>query len=182
YDPNAHRNNCDAYAELEGSLIPTLLSNVSALFEHYTDFGNKLTGKLAMRLQPTQRLTLRSAISTGFRAPSLNQSYYSSVVTNFKADPVTGNPVPFEIGIFPVNSREARALGARPLRPESSRNFSAGFAVTPVDNLTFTSDVYYIAIDDRITITGFLGDGTDSVSRILANIGSPATTAQYFTN
>ena len=181
---NADRSNVGVYAELEGDLVPKLLANVAARFEHYSDFGNKLTGKLAMRLQPTQRLTLRSAISTGFRAPSLNQSYYSSVVTNFQADPTTGNPVAFDIGIFPVNSREARALGAQPLKPESSINFSAGFATTPVDNLTFTSDFYYIAIDDRITITGFLGDGTgtDSIGHILTNIGSRATTAQFFTN
>jgi iron complex outermembrane receptor protein len=179
---DSHRNNIGAYVDLEGDLVPRLLADVAARYEHYSDFGSKLTGKLAMRFQPTQRLTLRSAVSTGFRAPSLNQSFYSSVVTNFEADPTTGNPVPFEIGIFPVNSREARALGARPLKPESSRNFSAGFAVTPADNLTFTSDFYYIAIDDRITITGFLGDGTDSVSAILRNIGSRATTAQFFTN
>jgi len=181
-EADAHRNNVGAYVELEGDLVPKLLANVAARFEHYTDFGNKLTGKLAMRFQPTQRLTLRSALSTGFRAPSLNQSYFSSVVTNFEADPTTGNPVPFEIGIFPVNSVEARALGARPLKPENSRNFSAGFAATPIDNLTFTSDFYYIAIDNRIAITGFLGDGTDSVSAILRNVGSRATTAQFFTN
>jgi iron complex outermembrane receptor protein len=179
-EADAHRNNVGAYAELEGDLVPKLLANVAARFEHYSDFGNKLTGKLAMRLQPTQRLTLRSAISTGFRAPSLNQSYYSSVVTNFKPDSVTGNPIPFEIGIFPVNSAEARALGAKPLKPESSRNFSAGLALTPVDNLTFTSDFYYIALDDRITITGFLD--TDSVASILRSIGSRAEAAQYFTN
>ena len=179
---DSHRNNVGAYVDLEGDLVPRLLADVAARYEHYSDFGSKITGKLAMRFQPTQRLTLRSAVSTGFRAPSLNQSFYSSVVTNFEADPNTGNPVPFEIGIFPVNSREARALGARPLKPESSRNFSAGFAVTPAENLTFTSDFYYIAIDDRITITGFLGDGTDSVSAILRNIGSRATTAQFFTN
>ena len=181
-EADAHRNNVGAYVELEGDLVPKLLANVATRFEHYSDFGNKLTGKLALRFQPTQRLTLRSAVSTGFRAPSLNQSYFSSVVTNFQADPTTGNPVPFEIGIFPVNSVEARALGARPLRPESSKNFSAGFATTPVENLTFTSDFYYIAIDNRIAITGFLGDGTDSVSAILRNVGSRATTAQFFTN
>ena len=183
-ETNSDRNNVGAYVELEGDLVPRLLANVAARFEHYSDFGNKLTGKLAMRLQPTPRLTLRSAISTGFRAPSLNQSFYSSVVTNFQADATTGNPVAYDIGIFPVNSREARALGAQPLKPESSINFSAGFATTPVDNLTFTSDFYYIAIDDRITITGFLGDGTgtDSVGHILANIGSRALTAQFFTN
>ena len=181
-EADAHRNNVGAYVELEGDLVPKLLANVATRFEHYSDFGNKLTGKVALRFQPTQRLTLRSAVSTGFRAPSLNQSYFSSVVTNFEADPVTGNPVPFEIGIFPVNSVEARALGARPLRPESSKNFSAGFAASPVENLTFTSDFYYIAIDKRIAITGFLGNGTDSVSAILRNVGSRATTAQFFTN
>jgi iron complex outermembrane receptor protein len=179
-EADADRNNVGAYVELESDLMPKLLANVAARFEHYSDFGNKLTGKLAMRFQPTQRLTLRSAISTGFRAPSLNQSHYSSVVTNFKADPITGNPVPFDIGIFPVNSVEARALGARPLKPESSVNFSAGFAATPVDNLTFTSDFYYIRLDDRVTITGFLD--TDSVATILRNIGSRAEAAQYFTN
>jgi len=181
-EADAHRNNVGAYVELEGDLVPKLLANVATRFEHYSDFGNKLTGKVALRFQPTQRLTLRSAVSTGFRAPSLNQSYFSSVVTNFAADPTTGNPVPFEIGIFPVNSVEARALGAQPLRPESSKNFSAGFAATPVGNLTFTSDFYYIAIDNRIAITGFLGNGTDSVSAILRNVGSRATTAQFFTN
>jgi iron complex outermembrane receptor protein len=180
---DAHRNNVGAYIELEGDLVPKLLANVATRFEHYTDFGNKLTGKLALRFQPTQRLTLRSAVSTGFRAPSLNQSFFSSVVTNFQDDG-TGNPAPFEIGIFPVNSVEARALGARPLRPETSKNFSAGFAATPVENLTFTSDFYYIAIDHRIAITGFLGDGsgTDSVAGLLRGVGSSATTAQYFTN
>ena len=179
-EADAHRNNVGAYIELEGDLVPKLLANVAARFEHYSDFGNKLTGKLAMRLQPTQTLTLRSAISTGFRAPSLNQSYYSSVVTNFKADPTTGNPVPFDIGIFPVNSREARALGARPLKPESSINFSAGFAATPIENLTFTSDFYYIRLDDRITITGFLD--TPAIATILQNVGSRAEAGQYFTN
>jgi len=179
-EADADRNNVGVYVELEGDLVPKLLANVAARFERYSDFGNKLTGKLAMRLQPTRRLTLRSAISTGFRAPSLNQSYYSSAVTNFKADPVTGNPVAFDIGIFPVNSIEARALGARPLKPESSINFSAGFAATPVDNLTFTSDFYWIRLNDRITITGFLD--TDSVATILRNIGSRAEAAQYFTN
>ena len=176
---DAHRNNVGAYVELEGDLVPKLLANVAARFEHYSDFGNKLTGKLALRFQPTQRLTLRSAVSTGFRAPSLNQSYYSSVVTNFKPD-AAGNPVAFDIGIFPVNSIEARALGARPLKPESSVNFSAGFAVTPMDNLTFTSDFYYIRLDDRITITGFLD--TPAVAAILQSVGSRAEAAQYFTN
>jgi iron complex outermembrane receptor protein len=177
---DADRSNVGVYVDLEADLVPRLLANVAARFENYSDFGSKLTGKLAMRFQPSLRVTLRSAVSTGFRAPSLNQSFYSSVVTNFKADEVTGEPVPFEIGIFPVNSREARALGARQLEAESSRNFSAGAAISPTDNLTLTADFFLVHVDDRIVLTGFLD--SDSVAAILRGIGSRAEAAQYFTN
>jgi iron complex outermembrane receptor protein len=179
-ETNSDRTNVAAYAEVEGDLVTHLLANIAARYENYSDFGNKVTGKVAMRFQPTAQLTLRGAAGTGFRAPSLNQSFYSSVVTNFKADPVTGNPIPFEIGIFPVNSREAKALGSKPLKAESSQNYSAGLAVTPVQNLTLTADFYFIRIDGRIVLTGFLD--TDSVASILRKAGSRAEAAQYFTN
>lgn len=177
---DADRSNIGAYFDLEGDLVPRLLANVAARFENYSDFGSKITGKLAMRFQPSPKVTLRSAVSTGFRAPSLNQSFYSSVVTNFKPDEITGEPIPFEIGIFPVNSREARALGARDLEAESSRNFSAGAALSPTENLTFTADFFLVNVDDRIVLTGFLD--TDSVAAILRGTGSRAEAAQYFTN
>jgi iron complex outermembrane receptor protein len=174
------RRNVGAYIDVEGDIVPRLLGNVAARFEHYSDFGSKLTGKLAIRFQPTSQITLRSAVSTGFRAPSLNQTFYSSTVTNFKADEDTGEPVAFEIGIFPVNSREARALGADSLKAESSRNFSAGAAISPTDNLSFTADFYLIHVDDRIVLTGFLDDTV--VARILSGVGSRASAGQYFTN
>ena len=179
-ETDADRDNVGLYVDVEGDVIPHVLVNAATRYEHYSDFGNKLTGKLALRYQPTPRVTLRGTASTGFRAPSLNQSHYSSVVTNFKADEVTGDPIPFDIGIFPVGSPEARALGARPLKAESSRNLSAGIAVTPVPNLTVTGDFYYIGLDDRVVLTGFLD--TDSVASILRTIGSRAEAAQYFTN
>jgi iron complex outermembrane recepter protein len=174
------RGNLAAYIDVEGDVAPRLLANVAARFERYSDFGNNLSGKLAVRFQPSSALTLRSAVSTGFRAPSLNQTYYSSVVTNFKADPVTGNPVAFELGIFPVESPEAQALGSRPLEAETSRNFSIGVAATPAQQFTVTADYYYIAVDDRIVLTGFLD--TPEVVAILQGIGSRAEAAQYFTN
>lgn len=177
---NETRNNIGAYVDVEGNLRPKVLANVAARFERYSDFGNKLTGKLALRAQPSDKLTMRAAVSTGFRAPSLNQTFYSSIVTNFKADPVTGNPVPFELGIFPVASVEARALGAKPLEAESSINLSLGVAATPVEGFTLTADAYHIAVDDRIVLTGFLDE--PGVVAILQGINSRAEAAQYFTN
>ena len=176
----AYRSNIGAYVDVEGDVMPNLLANIAARYEHYSDFGSKVTGKLAGRLQPSPMVTFRAAVQTGFRAPSLNQSWYSSVVTNFKPDETTGEPVPFEIGIFPVSSPEAKALGAKTLKAESSNNVSAGFAVTPVENFTVTADAYFIAVNDRIVLTGFLD--TPEVATILRNIGSRAEAAQYFTN
>jgi iron complex outermembrane receptor protein len=179
-EANADRNNVATYLELESTVAPKLLANVAGRFEHYSDFGSKLTGKLALRFQPSSQWTLRGAVSTGFRAPSLNQTYYSQVATNFQADPVTGKAVPFDVGIFPVGAPEARALGARPLQPETSVNLSAGLAFSPISALTFTADYFWIRLDDRIMLTTSFG--TDSVQRILERIGSRAQAAQYMTN
>jgi iron complex outermembrane recepter protein len=135
---------------------------------------------LAMRFQPVSQLVLRAAFSTGFRAPSLAQSFYGSRITNFRLDPVTGKQAPFEVGIFSVESEVAQALGAKPLKPETSLNYSAGFAWSPTDQFNFTFDGYLIDLNDRILLSGFIGG--DSVEKILAARNLPLTSAQYFTN
>jgi iron complex outermembrane receptor protein len=173
------RSNLAAYLDLEGDVAPKVLANVAGRFEHYSDFGSRVTGKLAVRWQPTARWTLRGAVSTGFRAPALSQSWFSSTVTNFRPGP-DGRPEPFDIGIFPVASAPARVLGARPLRPETSLNGSAGFAFSPIQGLDFTADYYSIDLKDRIVLTTSLG--TDSVAAILHNSGLAVDAAQYFTN
>ena len=178
-EADEHRDNVAAYLELESTVAPKLLANVAGRFEHYSDFGSKLTGKLALRFQPTTKWTLRGALSTGFRAPSLNQSFYSQIATNFAADS-TGAAVPFDVGIFPVRSPEAVALGSRPLEPETSVNVSTGFAFSPIPEFTLTADYYWIKLDDRIMLTTSFG--TDSVKAILQSIGSRAEAAQYMTN
>jgi iron complex outermembrane receptor protein len=173
------RSNVAAYLDLEADIAPRVLANAAARWEHYSDFGSRLTGKLAMRVQPSSRLTLRGAVSTGFRAPSLSQSWFSSTVTNFAPDD-EGDPQPFDIGIFPVSSQAARLLGAEPLRPETSVNASAGLALTPFAGLNFTADYYWIDLDHRILLTTSLG--TDSVTAILRDAGLTVDAAQYFTN
>jgi iron complex outermembrane receptor protein len=174
------RGNTGAYVDLETDLTKQLLVNAAARFEDYSDFGSKLSTKLALRFQPATQLVLRGAFSTGFRAPSLAQSYYGSRITNFRLDPATGKQAPFEVGIFSVSSDVAVALGAKPLKPETSINYSAGFAWSPTDQFNLTVDGYLIDLNDRILLTGFIGG--DSVEKILASRNLPITSAQYFTN
>ena len=174
------RGNTGAYLDLETDLTKELLVNAAARFENYSDFGSKLSSKLAMRFQPSKQVVFRAAVSTGFRAPSLAQSYYGSRITSFKLDPATGKQKPFEVGIFPVNDPAALALGAKPLKAESSVNFSGGMAWSPTDDFNVTFDGYLINLNDRILLTGYIGG--DVVEKLLAKRGLAVTAGQYFTN
>ncbi len=171
------RTNVGFYADVETDVTEQLLVAAAARFERYSDFGSTVTGKIAARLQPAEQFIIRAAASTGFRAPNLNQSFYSHVSTGFRNDG-TGNQVAYEIGEIPVESAEAQALGAEPLREETSVNFSGGIAFTPVERLTFTVDGYLIDVNDRIILTGSLSGAT--VEALLAQFGAP--TVKFFTN
>ena len=169
------RTNVGAYLDLESNLSHQLLANVAGRFESYSDFGQRMTGKLALRFQPTQRFVLRGAASTGFRAPGLAQSYFSHTTTN-----VIGGQF-IEVGNYPVDNRASTIFGAKPLKEETSVNLSAGFAFTPSDNFTLTVDVFNIKINDRILLGATFGDTVSQ--RILSDSGFPNIGAvQFFTN
>ncbi len=174
-EADATRNNVGVYADLESNVAPRLLANVAGRFENYSDFGELVTGKLALRYQPAARVVLRAAASNGFRAPGLGQIHFSKVVTNFIAARAE------EIGVFPVDHPAARLLGSKPLKEETSINLSAGLAVTPRDGLTLTADYFDIAIDDRILLGATFDD--DTTQAILARGGFTGISGvQYFTN
>jgi iron complex outermembrane recepter protein len=176
---NEWRTNIGVYADLEADMTPWLRLAGATRFENYSDFGGTLTGKLAARVQAAEQFIIRGAVSTGFRAPNLNQSYYGHVSTGFRTDPNDPqNQVPYEIGEIPVDSDIARALGAEPLVEEKSLNLSGGVAWSPNENLTFTLDGYRIDVDDRIILTGSLSGPT--VEELLAPFGAP--TVKFFTN
>ena len=167
------RSNVGVYTDLEINVVPAWLVNGAVRFENYSDFGANLSGKLATRLELASFLALRGAASTGFRAPSLAQSFYTSIATNF----IGG--VPFEVGTFPVNSPAARALGARDLKAEKSVNLSAGVTLNG-RNASLTADAYQVEIRDRVVFTeNFTGT---PIQNFLAQQGINATGGRYFTN
>ena len=88
--------------------------------EHYSDFGDNLSGKLAGRYDFTDAFALRGSVQNGFRAPSLQQQFFATTSTNF----IGG--VPFDITTFPATDPVARALGAKQLDAEEAVNYSLG--------------------------------------------------------
>lgn len=172
---NQSRSNTSLYADVESNLTAMLLLGGAVRYENYTDFGSQTTGKVTARFAPVEQFAVRGGYSTGFRAPSLQQSWFTATSTNF----IGG--VPFEVRTFPVSSRAATLLGAQPLKAERSRNVSAGITAQPVRALSITADYYRINIDDRVVLSENLTQ--TAVRDFLAANGEPGIAGgRFFTN
>ena len=123
--------------------VPTndLLVDLAVRYEDYSDFGNKTVGKITARYDFADGFAVRATASTGFRAPTLGEGFYSAV----NVAPTSATPQ------LQPNSPGAAALGfGAGLQPETSENFSIGLVLEPIDGLTTTIDAYEITISDRI--------------------------------
>ncbi|SEW44425.1 iron complex outermembrane recepter protein [Chryseobacterium wanjuense] len=141
------RNNLAAYIDTELDITKKWMISIAGRFENYNDFGSTINGKFATRYNFTPQFAFRGSVSTGFRAPSLAQKYYSLQFTNFQGgDLVT-------IQLASNDSDLARRVGIPQLKQETSLNGSAGFTFN-TRKFTATVDGYYIRVKDRIVLTG----------------------------
>ncbi|MBN2824840.1 MAG: TonB-dependent receptor, partial [Campylobacterales bacterium] len=144
-------------------------------YENYSDFGDTFDGKFSALYKPTTSLIFRGSLNTGFRAPTLTQSYFTSTTTEYIETRLN------QIGTFAVISPVARDLGAVDLKPEISKHYTLGFVYQPSSNFSFSADYFYTAIDDRILLTSNIsGDVSPQVQAILDSYN--VTQARYFTN
>lgn len=143
---NATRSAIAAYVDGEFSFTDAFLVDVAGRYENYNDFGSTTNGKIAFRYKIGNSFSFRGSASTGFRAPSLHQRYFSTTSTLF----VGGTP--YEVGTFTNESRPAQLLGIPKLRPEKSKSVSAGFTGN-LGKFKVTLDGYFTRINDRIVYT-----------------------------
>ena len=169
------RHSTAAYVDVEADITSRLKAQAALRFERFSDFGSTTNGKVAGSYRPTQDLLLRSSASTGFRAPSLQQVYFSSTFTDF----ISG--VPLDVVLAPNGGTIANAAGIPKLKEEKSRNFTAGFTWTPSQAFALTADLYRIDIEDRIVLSGrFDADNYPALGAILQSLG--VGQAQFFVN
>jgi iron complex outermembrane recepter protein len=142
--------------------------------EHYSDFGNTINGKASAAYKVAPQFHLRGSVSTGFRAPSLHQRYFSSTFTDF----IAGEPA--DIKLAPNESLLAELVGIPELKEEKSRNYSLGFAWNPRNTTAITADAYQIDIDDRIVLTGGFTQDDPDIGDIIA--AQNIVEARFFTN
>ena len=162
------RDNFAAYADIELPITDKLTVAGAVRFEDYSDFGDTQTGKLSGRYDFTPNFALRGSVSTGFRAPSLQQSYFTSTSSVIQDGAVV------ETGTFPSVSAVGTALGGKPLKPETSTNYSLG-AVVRLGGFDLTVDAYKIEIEDQIVLSELIRNPT-----VLTPLGVQA--ARFFLN
>lgn len=142
------RDVSSAYASLSSQFGEKFSTDIAARYEHYDDFGGELTGKLAARYEFAPAFALRGSVSNNFRAPSLSQIGYEATSTGYDA---SGQLL--QGRLLSVNNPIAQALGAKPLEPEKSVNFSLGFTSRIGEHFDVSLDVFRIDIDDRVALT-----------------------------
>ncbi|MRV75130.1 TonB-dependent receptor [Duganella sp. FT92W] len=171
------RHNIALYLDAEHRPVKELLLAGAVRYEDYSDFGSTVTGKISARWDPSKQFGLRGSASTGFRAPGVQQEYYSSVSTNLNAAGQLTETLTARQG-----SAVTKALGIAPLKEEKSRNASLGMVLRPASNMSLTADVYQIKIKDRIVFSSNIAPeaGGGPIANVLTPLG--VGQAQFFTN
>ncbi|HEX6784240.1 MAG TPA: TonB-dependent receptor [Sphingomicrobium sp.] len=167
------RDNVSGYLDFEGK-FSTLSVGVAGRLEHYSDFGSTANGKVSARWDVSPEFAIRGGVQTGFRAPSLQQEYFTSIASVI----VDGNVI--LTGTFPSVSAQARALGGLPLEPEKSTNYSAGF-VFRHGPFNLTVDGYEIDLRNGLTLSQNIQKGFSSAVDAILNANN-ISAARFFIN
>ena len=98
------RDNKAVYVDVATAPIAALHLDFAARYEDFSDFGNTTVGKLTARYDFSPAFALRGTVSSGFRAPTLAEEYYSATTVS-----------PTTAGVrLPPNNAAAAPAGHQP--------------------------------------------------------------------
>ena len=146
-DAGDHKRDSKAvYVNVAFEPVTALQVDAAVRYEHFSDFGDTTVYKLTSRYDFNDAIAIRGTASTGSRAPTLAEGFYSAT-----------NVSPTSAFVqLPPNSAAATLLGLNGLQPEESKNYSLGFVLHPDPVLSITVDAFQIEIDNRIVGSGAL--------------------------
>ena len=173
------RSNWAVYADLEFYVTEAWQFGVATRVEHFSDFGSTFDGKLSTRYKLNDVFALRGSVNTGFKAPTIGQSNVINVTTAYGINGLEDQAT------LPPTDLISLQLGATPLTPEESVNFSLGLVMQASENFFATLDYFNIRLSDRISTTSAIPLTDEDISALIAQ-GRPDAAkynaAKYFTN
>lgn len=185
YNPDAagenSRTSYSGYLDLETDIVESFTVGIAGRYDHFSDFGTTVNGKISARWAITDVIAVRGAASTGFRAPTPGQSATANVQTAFP----NGSVVPVAVATVRADSVTGKYFGSQALGPEKSTSFSGGFVLTPGGGFNATLDYYNIKVKNRIAITSsFNVSAADRLALAALGVANAPDLGQvnYFTN
>ena len=148
------RPSYSAWADFHHDVTSAWSLETAVRWEQYEGAGDSVTGMLGSRLDLSAGASLRATASTGFRAPSLPQLGFNTIV--FSGSPETGLSVSGHLEDGAANKYFGQ--GSENLQHETSRSLTAGIVLTPHPDVTLSADAFWIDLDDRITLTSYTTD------------------------
>ncbi|CAN5124957.1 TonB-dependent receptor [soil metagenome] len=173
------RSNTSLYLDLETNPIKALDLGAAVRYEHFTDFGSKVTYKLSGLFHATKTIGLRSTYATGFHAPSPGQQAYTGL-----GQELTASGTLVQTGVISSDNPIAVAVGGRPLQPETSKSLGAG-VVFDWPWLNLTVDYFNIKMKHRLTQSQTYSLTDAQRSALIAqgySFASQIGTFRFFTN
>ncbi len=173
------RRTTSLYAELNANVTDNINIIGALRYDNSQSFGHANNVKLAANWEGSEVLTFRGNISTGFRAPSMQQLYFNNNSTQF----IVNNDnvlVPEVVKTYRNDSEVAQSLGIKTLTPEDAKNFSLGVIYQPYNSLNVALDYYHVNIKNRIVMSTKISNTRLSKHRTLAN--NQITKGQFFLN
>ena len=180
---NESREVFSLYLDVEMELFNNFILSTAVRYDDYYGFSDNTNIKLAANWSITDDIALRSAISTGFRAPSMQQLYFNNISTQFVSDPTqpTGDQIALQVGTFRNDSTLAQEIGIPQLKEEASTNYSFGLVYHATKKMNINLDFYAIKITDRIVISNKLGAGLSLPLDAALEVANVAA-GQFFLN
>ena len=180
------RYNLGTYADMLFDVTEDFQLNGAIRYEDYSDFGENISWKGSFRWKVPRRILrentpndiflLRASVSTGFRAPSLHQSYLSIIQTLVSGQSISNQ------GTFNQENPVLRELEVGDLQEETSFNIAAGIAISPSNYFRVELDGYYIRLNDRVVFSSSIEDNTigSPISQLLDRFS--ITSLKFFAN
>ncbi len=143
------------FAELLAPFSKQWQGQLSARYDRYQQVGGALSPKVGLAYTPTTSLMLRASAGKGFRAPSMSELYRPTVygATATLPDPVYCATVENNYWDC-ADNWDTRRYSNADLKPERSRQVSAGMVFEPLRQLTASVDYWRIKRTDLISEIG----------------------------
>jgi len=140
-----------AYSELSLPLHKTFELQFAGRYDRYSDFGDTLNPKVALKWRPTPVLMFRASAGTGFKAPDMVDMYNGGsagfptfIDAKGCAAGIAGACDPQQ---YPVSSS-----GNTGLKEEKSKSLNVGVVVQPVKSFSAGVDFFFIKMNNVVGI------------------------------